>query len=387
MTAIARTRFSSRASGLTGSKLVDLLRLAHKREAIDLAVGTPGAPHTPEAMIEEAVATIRSGRNQYADPSGDLTVRTRLAESLPTPADPERELTITVGATEGLCVALLASIDPGDEVIVFEPFYENFLSAITMAGGIPKFVPMRAPDWRYDPAELAAAFGPRTRAVVVNSPSNPTGRVLDLREWDEIAELCVQWDVTLISDEVYAPFVFDGGLHVSAADVPMLRGRNIVVGSLSKSHAVSGWRLGYLRADQARTTVLRRVHEVTTNGTAAPLQLAAAKAGVFGTRNWDPAPVLAERRDLATEIFTEFGLSVLPSQGGCYFLADISPVTTEGSESFVHGLLTSSAVLVVPGALFVENEDRAGRFVRVAFNRSVDTLQAARRHLRAGGEL
>ncbi|ONI88319.1 aminotransferase class I/II [Actinosynnema sp. ALI-1.44] len=373
--------FSARAAGLTGGKLAGLLRLGFAEKAVDLAVGTPGFPDTPVSMVDQACNAMRMGRNQYLDPSGDLVMRTRIARSLPAAADPESEITITVGGTEALCVALLSLVDPGDEVVVFEPFFENFLGAITMAGGIPKFVRLRPPGWSYDSAELRAAFGPRTRVVLTNTPSNPTGKMLQAREWAEIAELCQRWDVTVVSDEVYSSFAFDGRPHVSAADVPGLRDRNVVIGSLSKSHAVSGWRLGYLRADATRTQVFRRVHEITTNGTAAPLQIAAAQAGLFTGNRWNPAGTLAARRDAVQSIFTRLGLDCVPAQGGCFFLAGISAVTRDDCETYVHRLLRESGVLLVPGCSFFADEADGRQFVRIAFNRSLETVQAAERKL------
>ncbi|MBO4208056.1 pyridoxal phosphate-dependent aminotransferase [Micromonospora echinofusca] len=384
MSARTAGRFgAARTRDLAGSALVQLLVLARQRQAIDLAVGTPGFPHTPPAMIDEAVAALRGGHNQYADPSGDPTLRARIAASFASPADPDTEVTVTAGGTEALGVAVLAAVDPGDEVVLLEPFYENFRNAVAVAGGVPRFVPLRGPDWRYDPAELAAAFGPRTRAVVLNSPSNPTGRVLDADELAGIAELCERWDVTVISDEVYANLVFDGRRHLSVADVPGLAGRSIVIGSLSKSHAVSGWRMGYLRANPEYTRVLRRVHEVTTNGTAAPLQVATARAGLLDGAAWQPVPELAARRDLAQDLLTGLGLTVHPAEGGCFLFADIGPVTAEDSASFVERVLVECGVLLVPGFPFFADRARGDRFIRVAFNRPRETLLAAAERLTA----
>ncbi|MEH1014481.1 pyridoxal phosphate-dependent aminotransferase [Micromonospora sp. CPCC 206060] len=374
---------AARTRDLAGSALVRLLVLARQRQAIDLAVGTPGFPHTPPAMISEAVAALRGGHNQYADPSGDATLRARIAASFPSPADPDTEITVTAGGTEALGVAMLAAVDPGDEVVLLEPFYENFRNAVAVAGGVPRFVPLRTPDWRYDPAELAAAFGPRTRAVILNSPSNPTGRVLDADELAGIAELCQRWDVTVISDEVYANLVFDGRRHLSVADVPGLAERSIVIGSLSKSHAVSGWRMGYLRANPDYTRVLRRVHEVTTNGTAAPLQVATARAGLLDGASWQPVPELAARRDLAQDLLSGLGLTFHPAEGGCFLFADISPVTDSDSASFVERVLVESGVLLVPGFPFFTDRARGDRFIRVAFNRPRETLLAAAEQLTA----
>jgi aminotransferase len=377
----AAATMSKRARGLSTSSLIELFLLARERDAIDLAVGSPGYPCTPPPLLDAAVEALRAGHNQYEIPAGDAALRRHIAATFAAPTDPDTQITVTVGGTEALCVALLTSIDPGDEVIVLEPFYENFLSAIALAGGVPRVVALRPPDWTWDPADLAAAFGPRTRAIMVNTPANPTGRVLDRAELDEIATLCSRWGVTVISDEVYSGLLFDDRTHVSVADVEALDPYSIVIGSLSKGAAVSGWRLGYLRADPARTAVLRRVHETTTNGTGAPLQRAAGAVGLPGAPWWRPAPGLAERRNVAQRILHDMGLTFRPADGGCFLLADISGVTSEDSTTYVRCLLAERNVLLVPGGGFFADRARGRAYVRMAFNRPMETLDAAARAL------
>jgi aminotransferase len=312
-------------------------------------------------------------------PDGNPELRRRIGSALVPPADPLTEVTVTVGATEALSVALLATLDPGDEVIVFEPFYENFVTAIVVAGGVPRIVPLRPPEWRYDPAELHAAFGPRTRAVVLNTPHNPTGRVFGRDELGEIASLCEHWGATAISDEVYSGFVFDGRSHVSAADVPGLEDRSIVVGSLSKSHAVSGWRLGYLRACAALTAVLRQVH-VTVGGVAAtPLQIAAARAADFGP----PPDDLSAQRDAALRAFSELGLDCIAPEGGCYVMCGTGAVTDADSEAFVKRLVQEAGVLVAPGRFFYSSAGGGDDLIRVAFNRPPELFDEVQERLRA----
>lgn len=373
---------SARSARLVGDGLTELFVLARTRGAIDLAVGLPGYPEPAGHMIEEAAAAMRAGQNQYLVPAGDALLRERIAETLGTPTDPDTELTITVGAAEGLCVALLAMVDPGDEVILFSPGFERFTAITELVGAKPVFVPLHAPEWHYDPADLAAAFTPRTRAIVLNTPGNPTGRVLTRQELEEIAELCRRWDVTVICDEVYREFVYDGRTHLSVTEVPGLAERSVVVGSLSKSHAVSGWRLGFLRADRERTGALRRVHELTTNGAAAPLQVAAGKAA----RSVDLAVAAAEmerRRDVAQDIFSRFGMKFAPVEGGCFLLGDISPLAGAGQDcaAFVRELLDAAGVLLMPAAPLFADHDRGKHYVRIAFNRQIETLRAAERRL------
>ncbi|MGW4729256.1 pyridoxal phosphate-dependent aminotransferase [Streptomyces shenzhenensis] len=380
-----RPAVSSRAALLPGSSLGELLLLARERGAIDLALGTPGYPEPAPDLIEAAVDAMRSGRNQYDHPSGDLPLRERIAETLVPGTDPHTELTVTVGATEALCVALLATVDPGDEVVLLDPGYEQFRAAVTLAGAVPRFVPLHPPAWRYDPADLAAAFGPRTRAVLLNSPANPTGRVLERGEFDEIAALCERWDATVVCDEVYGTFVFDGRPWLSVTEVPGLAERSIVVGSLSKSHAVSGWRLGFLRADAARTETLRRVHELTTNGAATPLQVAVGTAALTMDLR-TAAQEMSRRRDLVQDTFSRKGMKFAPTEGGCYLFADVSPLTgrRHSSRRFVLELLDEAGVLLAPGAPFFAEPTRGEQYVRIAFNRQTDLLHEVERRVLGG---
>jgi N-succinyldiaminopimelate aminotransferase len=382
-----RAAVSVRAGSLPNGNLAELFMLARERGAIDLAVGTPGVPQTPGPLVEEAVRALRGGANQYELPQGGADVRRRIAESFATPADPDTELTITVGGTEALCVALLSLVDPGDEVIVLDPYYENFIGAVELAGARPRFVRLREPEkdpgpgWRLDAEELASAFGPATRAILLNTPANPTGQTLCAEDFELIAALCKRWDVTVISDEVYANLVFDDRPHLSVADVPALRDRSVVIGSLSKSHAISGWRLGFLRARPELSRVFRRVHEITTNGASAPLQLAAGLTDLFDVGALTAAKELAVARDEMADILSRMGLSFRMPQGGCFILADIRGVTAEPCDVYVRRILEETSVLLAPGAPFFADEERGRGYVRVAFNRSPQVLAAARRHL------
>ncbi|OZM73581.1 aminotransferase class I/II [Amycolatopsis antarctica] len=379
-----RSLTSARVDALAPGMLFGLLSEGAKYDAIDLAVGTPAAPDPSPAVVEAACAAIRQGRNQYGLPIGNPDLRRLIAGSLRTPADPDTDITMTVGATEGLAVAMLSIVDPGDEVILLDPCYENFVSAVALAGGVPRFVPLRAPEWRADPAELAAAFGPRTRAIVLNTPNNPTGHVLSREELAEIAELCERWNVAVISDEVYAKFVFDGNEHVSVADLPELRERCVVIGSLSKSHAVSGWRIGYLRAAPALSAALREVHVTVTGVASTPLQHAIAEAAAGDPAFWEPDQDLLAQRDITVEAFTALGARCVPPQGSCYVMADIRPVTTEDCETFAYRLAREAGVLVTPGKYFFAGERHSGdEFVRVAFNRTMSALTEVRDRLTA----
>ncbi len=381
-----RARTSLRTATLAGNSLTELFVLARARDTIDLAVGTPGYPSTSAGLIDEAAEAMRAGRNQYEYPAGELELRRAIADMLGDGADPDREITVTAGATEALYIALLSTLDPGDEVVLFSPGYEQLAAAAALVGAQLRYVRLHAPDWRYDPAELAAAFTSRTRAVLLNTPANPTGRVLSRQELNEIGELCQRWDATVICDEVYRTFVFDGRPHVSVTEVPALADRNIVIGSFSKSHAVSGWRLGFVRSDPQRSETMRRVHELTTNGTAAPLQAAAGRAA----RAVDLDEVCREmgsRRSMAQDVFGGIGMKFAPVEGGCFLLADISPLTggREDCKAFVYRMLDDAGVLLAPGTPFFADPADGQSYVRIAFNRQAETLREAERRIAAAG--
>ncbi len=375
---------ADRSRNVPPGGLAALLNTAREHGAVDLAVGTPRWPEPDPELIEHACAALRAGHNQYEHPDGNVELRTRLAESLGAPGiapDPLTELTVVVGGTEGLAVALLSVVDPGDEVVVLEPCYEGFLGAIALAGGRPRLVRTSPPGWGVDLEALAAAFGPRTKAIVLNSPGNPAGHVLSRQELDAVADLCERWNVTAVADEVYSAYVYGDQPHVSVADVPGLTERSIVIGSLSKSHAISGWRVGFLRANSALTAVLRKVHIATTAGAPAPFQHAVARAGILGTDRWRPAEQMRRHRDRAVAIFTGIGLRCAMPDGGCYLMADITAVTGEGSDEFARRLVTGGGVAVVPGGFFFGDPRDGTRFVRIAFNRPDETFDEVERRL------
>ncbi|GAA1642800.1 pyridoxal phosphate-dependent aminotransferase [Nocardia ninae] len=372
---------AERVGNLARSGLFGLLAAARGGQTIDLALGVPAVPATPLGLIEMACAALRDGMNQYEQPDGNIVLRQRIAAELSVPTDPATELTITVGATTALTAAILAVVDPGDEVVVFEPFYENFISAIALAGGVPRLVAMHAPDWRFDVAELRAVFGPRTKAVVLCTPNNPTGHMLTRAEFADIAELCERWNAVVISDEIYSGYVYAGHRHLSAVDLPALGDRSIVIGSLSKSHAVSGWRIGYLRANAALSRSMRQVHVAVCGGAAAPLQAAAARMAAAQPGFLRAVANLDAQRDLVVSMFDDIGLRCIPPDGGCYAIADIRQFTDEDCESLAYRLVREAGVMVAPGKFFYATESDGAHLVRVAFNRRLETLDLARQRL------
>jgi aspartate/methionine/tyrosine aminotransferase len=361
--------------------LAGLLPTARSAGAVDLALGVP-AGDPPARAVEAAVAALRSGANQYADPAGlselRLAVAADLAACRGVLVDSDREVTVCTGATEGVLLALLAVTDPGDEVLIPEPFYENHPGAVKLAGAVPRFVPTTLAGWRLDPEALDAAITPRTTAVLLSNPHNPTGRVFDHVEFAGLAAVCERHDLTLITDEVYDRFTYDGRAHLSPIGLDIgLRERSVVVGGLSKVYRMTGWRLGYCVARPELTGALRRAHERVTLGAPHPLQRGAAALDVA-----DAAVVEAlraefqDRRDLVCEGLRRAGFDVDPPEGGWFVLAGTSGLG-RSSEHVARELVENARVLVAPGGSFFAR-DAAGRdWIRVALVRERAELAAA----------
>ncbi|GLZ77510.1 aminotransferase [Actinorhabdospora filicis] len=337
--------------------------------SIDLSIGLPGYPEPPAELVEAAIGRLRSGDHQYEETAGSPGARALIAASYDVPTDPDTEVTITNGATEALTAALLTFCEPGDEVIVFEPFYTNFLSAIALSGARPRFVRLHAPDWTYDPAELAAAFTPATRAIIVNTPNNPTGHVFTPAELTEIARHCRERDIPLLADEVYAHYVHEGR-WTSVTGIEEARDLCVAIGSLSKSHAVSGWRIGHIRAPAPLTAAIRRVHEAITGSTAAPLQNALVLAGLTPS-TWDQAALMRSLRDRALTAFQTLGLKTFTPAGGCYFLADAPDAS---GFACAERLYADHGIIIAPGELFYAEPPETAR-IRVAFNKSPELIE------------
>ncbi|HLI30667.1 MAG TPA: aminotransferase class I/II-fold pyridoxal phosphate-dependent enzyme, partial [Terriglobia bacterium] len=262
-----RSTVSRKAQQFTESVIREMTRLAMEHDALNLAQGFPDFP-APEAVKEAAVSAVRADVNQYSITWGARDFRRAIAARFERDTglavDPEREVTVCCGATEAMIASLLAVIDSGDEVVVFEPFYENYGPDSIICGATPRFVALRPPDWTFDPAELAAAFNERTRAIVLNTPNNPTGKVFSRSELETIAALCQRWDAYAVSDEIYQYLVYDGTEHISIASLPGMRERSITLNSLSKTYSVTGWRVGYTVAPPEVSSAIRKMHDFIT---------------------------------------------------------------------------------------------------------------------------
>jgi aminotransferase len=378
---------ASRTHVFTESVIREMSRLAGETGAVNLAQGYPDFP-APAAIKAAAIAAIEQDYNQYAITWGSRPLRAAIAAKALAyngiEAEPERDITVTCGATEAMMATMLAIIEPGDEVIVFEPFYENYVPDAALSGARLVFVPLQAPDYRFDPAELRAAFGPKTRAIVVNTPHNPTGRVFSRRELEQIAALCLEFDVLAITDEIYEHILYDGRSHVSLATLPDMAERTITISGLSKTFSVTGWRLGYVIARPPWSDGIRKVHDFMTVGAPAPLQEAGAAALAFPPAFYADLRLGYERkRSLLLESLQTVGFGCTIPEGAYYIMADIGPLTDLDDIEFSRLMIRDIGVAPVPGSSFHNNRSLGRKYIRFTFSKSEQTLAEASRRLPA----
>jgi aspartate/methionine/tyrosine aminotransferase len=382
---MTRELLSRKAAQFTESVIREMTRLANLHGAVNLAQGMPDFP-APQEVKEVACRAITSDINQYAITWGAPRFRNAIAEKtkayLGLDIDPEREITVTCGSTEAMIASLLAVIDPGDEVIIFEPFYENYGPDAVLSGAIPRYVPLEPPEWRFDPDRLSAAFNQRTRAIIINTPNNPTGKVFGRDELQLIAELCLRWDVVAITDEIYEHILYDGHRHCAMATLEGMRDQTITINGLSKTYSVTGWRVGYAIAPPALTAGIRKVHDFLTVGAAAPLQEAGAVAlGLPDEYYQDLASAYQHRRDTLLEGLRRAGLQCSPPRGAYYIMADIGGVTALDDQEFTRYLVQDVGVAVVPGSSFFHRAADGSRYIRFCFCKRESTLLEAARRL------
>ena len=375
-----------RTATFTESVIREMTRIAHQHEAINLAQGFPDFP-MPGPMKDAACAAIQGDINQYAITWGAPALRLAIAEKYRRwygmDVDPEREITVTCGATEAMASTFLALLDPGDEVIILAPFYENYGPDAILADAKPVYVPLEGPEWRLDPDRLRRAFTSRTRAIVVNTPHNPTGRVLARDEISLIASLCVEHDVLAFTDEIYEHIRY-AGAHHALATWPGMRERTVTISGLSKTFSCTGWRLGYAIAPEAQSVAIRKVHDFLTVGAPAPLQAAAAVAMRFDADYYNQlARDYRERRDLLAGALTEAGFLFSLPQGAYYILADFSALSDTPDDLFAKWMTADVGVATVPGSSFYGDGDLGRRFVRFAFCKKTETLARAAERLAA----
>jgi aminotransferase len=377
-----RLRFrSQRTSQFTESVIREMTRLAMEHDAVNLAQGFPdfGAPDEIKRAAQDAIA---ADFNQYAITWGAKPFRDALAAKYRKwynlDYDPEREITVCCGATEGMIAALLAVTNPGDEIIVFEPYYENYGPDALLCGAKPKLVRLQPPDWTFDPDELRRAFSRKTKAIILNSPNNPTGKVFTRAELQVIADLCHEFDALAITDEIYEHIVYHGVSHIPIAMLPGMRERTVLVNSMSKTYAVTGWRVGFVLAAPDLTDSIRKVHDFLTVGAATPLQQAGVVALNLPDSYYEKLSVeYQKRRDLLSERLERAGFRCYVPQGAYYIMTDISDFGFADDLAFVRHLIENVGVAAVPGSSFFSDSSAGATLIRFCFCKKYETLEQA----------
>jgi len=378
-------RLSAKAERFTESVIREMTRLALKHGAVNLSQGFPDFP-APAEIKHAAQEAISADINQYAITWGAKRFRDAIAEKFEhaqgMAVDPEREITVCCGSTEAMMSTMMAIINPGDEVVVFEPFYENYGPDAILSGAAPRFVKLRAPDWTFDPDDLAAAFGPATKAIILNTPNNPTGKVFERSELEAIRDLCLRWNAFAITDEIYEHMLYDGAKHTSMATIDGMRERTITINALSKTYSVTGWRVGWAIASPEVTSAIRKVHDFMTVGAAAPLQEAGAAALKFPQSYYDTlAREYALRRDRLLAILAGAGFHCFKPRGAYYIMTDIAAFGFPDDVAFAKYLVTEIGVAAVPGSSFYNDPADGRTHLRFTFCKTEKTFQAAANRL------
>ena len=380
-------RTATRTHSFSESVIREMTRVAREHDAINLAQGFPDFP-APQLLKDAACAAIQGDVNQYAITWGTANLRNALSEKYAAmydlEFDPEREITVTCGATEAMAAVMLATIDPGKEVIVFEPFYENYGPDAVLSQASPVFLPLEAPDYRVERDRLEAVVTPKTRAIVVNTPNNPTGRVFDRDELQAIADICREYDILAITDEIYEHIYYESE-HLVLAGFEGMRDRTITVSGLSKTFSVTGWRVGTILAPPHLTDAIRKVHDFLTVGAPAPLQEACAVGLRELGQDYYTQMVerYKERRGVLLSALQAAGFGCTTPQGAYYVLADFSGMSDEDDTTFAKRLTSEGGVAPVPGSSFYSTPEGGRSVVRFVFCKRLETLHAAAERLRA----
>ncbi len=372
---------AARARTFTESVIREMTRVAAKYGSVNLAQGFPDFP-MPSELKAAACDAINADDNQYAITWGQKPLRDAIVAKYRDwynfEIDPEQHVTVTCGATEAMAAVCLALLNPGDEVIVFAPFYENYGPDAILCGATPKFVPLEKPDWRLDPDKLRAAFTKNTRAIIVNTPQNPSGKVLSREEMQLIADLCIEHDVWAITDEIYEHIIYEGQHHLLAG-FPGMKERTVTISGLSKTFSCTGWRLGYAIAPAEQSVAIRKVHDFLTVGAPAPLQAAGAVGMRFGKDYYaHMSSEYQERRDILLPVLAKAGFTFHVPEGAYYVLADFSALSKDDDTTFAKWMAKEIGVATVPGSSFYHPGSPDGKtLVRFAFCKTRGTLEAA----------
>jgi aminotransferase len=376
---------SKKATQFTESVIREMTRLNQLHGGVNLSQGFPDFA-APAVVKEAACAAILADVNQYAVTWGARGLREAIAREFSrrhgVTIVPDEQVTVTCGATEAMMATMMAVIDPGDEVVVFEPFYENYGPDAILSGATPRYVTLHEPDWRFDPDELARQFNNRTKAIILNTPNNPTGKVFSREELESIAALCQKWDVVAISDEIYEHIIYDGWKHAPIAAVDGMAERTVTINSLSKTYSVTGWRVGWAISPPSLTGAIRKVHDFLTVGAAAPLQEAGVAAlGVPDAYYAELAASYVRRRDMLLEILEPNGFTCFRPHGAYYIMTEVGAFGFADDVQFARYLVKEIGVAAVPGSSFYHDPSLGRTKLRFCFCKRDETLIEAGRRL------
>jgi len=364
------------------SVIREMTRICNAAGGYNLAQGFPDF-ESPAAIKEAAIVAIQSGLNQYPVTYGEPELREAISEKVLAyngiKCNPETDITVTCGATEAMIATLKVIVNPGDELIVFEPFYENYGPGGILSGARLRYVELYAPDWTYSSKELANAFNEKTKAIIINTPNNPTGKIFSREELEEIAQLCLKWDVYAITDEIYEHIVYDGLRHVSMASLLGMGDRTVTINSISKTYSVTGWRVGWAIASERITGRIRKVHDFLTTGAPTPFQHAAVKALAFPQGYYDDLlKHYAEARDFLFDVLIKAGFKAAVPKGAYYIIADTTELMKQigapDDFSFSRKLVELTGVATVPGSSFYSVPEKGRAQVRFCYCKKWETL-------------
>jgi N-succinyldiaminopimelate aminotransferase len=365
----------------------EMTALAQQHGAINLSQGFPDF-EGPSEVLDAAVAALRSGDNQYARSMGHPKLVEAIArhqeQHYGLKLDPYSEVSVFSGATEGIASSLLGLLNPGDEVILFEPFYDSYPACVALAGATPRYCTLRFPDFALDVDELASLFTDRTRLLLLNTPHNPTGKVFTEEELSAIAGLCRKHDVIVLTDEVYEHLVFDGARHVPMATLPGMKERTLSLSSAGKTFSFTGWKVGWATGPANLVAAAQAAHQFVTFATATPMQLAVAHAleNLGESYYKEFITEYGEKRQFLLAALEAAGLTPAPPQGTYFVLADFSGIHQGDDRAFVRSLIENKGVAAIPPSVFYRAHPEEGqRLVRFAFCKRMETLKAAAERL------
>jgi aminotransferase len=372
---------SSRALQFTESVIREMTRICLKHDGVNLAQGFPDFP-APLEIKEAARRAIQADLNQYAITWGEPNLRHAIAEKFAwyngVTVDPETDITVCCGSTEAMISSLMAIVNSAEEVIVFEPFYENYGPDAILCDAEPRFITLHEPDWHFDEEELTQTFSNKTKAIIINSPNNPTGKVFSREELQFIANLCLKWGVIAVTDEIYEHILYDGAKHISIASLPGMRDQTITINSISKTYSLTGWRVGWAIAPSSLTASIRKVHDFLTVGAPHPLQEAAATALRMDRSYYQTlAREYEERRNFFSGVLERTGFHIYRPGGAYYIMTDVGHFGFSDDVTFALHLVEKFGVATVPGSSFYSRSSLGATKVRFCFPKKRETLEQA----------